>query len=264
MNFSTHGIMMFYRIAVVLIIFISGQVFADYSKKDNRIIELKFANWEIMYNCDAKGYEQFHYVTVPDSGTLKRFKPFHQEMALPPECRQYKTTTYKREKSAADHYDRGHGIHQNLWDANINTMKESNSFANIVPQHKELNRRGLWRHTEKLTECFRDIGSVEVWGGVVWGNDTSNDYFKESHGVITPDYLFKVISFPGDLGTYAWLMPNDASPTTKNMNDYLISTYDLAQILSSTNGINSEIMFSARSADKKTKTPNLPIGCDIS
>ena len=47
----------------------------------------------------------------------------------------------------------------------LNICMETNSMANVVPQDSELNRKGLWRHLEKVTECFRDDHSVHVIGG---------------------------------------------------------------------------------------------------
>jgi len=181
---------------------------------------LVFDNWEIDYNCEMRGYEYFHYTTVKDQGELPRYKPFHQEHKLPKECRQLTTGTYKQ-PIGVQNYDRGHGVHSNIWDHNNTLMKQSNSFANIVPQAKKLNRSGVWRQTEILTECYRDEGEVEVWGGVIWGDNAENDKFIYSHGVVTPDYLWKVIKFP-DGNAQAWLMPNDDSPTKALMDNYLV------------------------------------------
>jgi hypothetical protein len=82
--------------------------------------------------------------------------------------------------------------------------------------------------------------------------------------VITPDYLFKVILFPGDLGTYAWLMPNDATPTTKNMDDFLIAPAELAARLSSDEGIASEVTFPLGETTAQETTLRTPKGCDFS
>lgn len=191
-------------------------VFAD------EILKLKYQYWEIDYNCDKKGFENFHYSTVKDSGSYDRYKPFHQEEILPKRCQQFKTASYKLPKNTIQKYHRGHGVHQNIWDHSTSLMEETNSMANIVPQAAKLNSTGAWRLTEELTECYRDIGIVEVWGGNVWGNDSTNDLFLESHGVVTPDYLWKVIKFP-DGEVNAWLLPNDNSPTRSKSDAYLVS-----------------------------------------
>ena len=186
------------------------------------IIKLDYESWDIEYNCKNRGYEYFHYKTVPDSGSEERINKFNLEKNMPKKCRQFKTSTYKAPKTSEISYDRGHGVHQNIWDHSKELMAQSNLFSNIVPQASELNRRGVWRKTEELTECYRDKGQVEVWGGVIWGDDTSNDHFVKSHGVVTPDYLWKVIKFPnGEVN--AWLMPNDNTPTGVKMDTYLVS-----------------------------------------
>lgn len=194
------------------------------------IITLEYKHWTIDYNCEHRGYEFFHFKTVPDTGKLDRYKPFHQEQRLPEHCRQFSTDTYKTQVDGALAYDRGHAVSSNLWDHDKELMKSSNLFSNIVPQAKRLNRHGVWRQTEVNSECFREIGTVEVWGGVIWGKNESNDHFKASHGVTTPDLLWKVQRFPdGEIN--AFLMPNDYSPTKKTINDYLVTPHTLETLV---------------------------------
>lgn len=222
-----------------------------------RTIKLDYGSWEIHYNCEKRGYEYFHYTTVPDTGNLDRYKPFHQEKRLPKKCRQYSKKSYKRPKNAPIKYDRGHGVHSNLFDHSKKLMKQTNSFANIVPQAKKLNRRGVWRKTEILTECYRDIGTVEVWGGVIFGNDKSNDHFIRSHGVVTPDYLWKVIKFP-DGEVNAWLMPNDDTPTGLKMDTYLKAPATISKYT----GIKFEIPRSELT-ERDNHSKSKPRGCSI-
>lgn len=205
------------RIIVILACLFSYNVAAT-----DRYLNLEFDSWTIVYNCNKRGYEWFHYTTVPDQGSLDRIDRFYYEGRLPSECRQFSTNSYSLPKDAPIRYHRGHGVHQNIWDHDAFLMTESNSMANIVPQAADLNSRGVWRYTEKLTECWRDIGAVEVWGGVVWGSNEANDHFVESHGVVTPDYLWKVVQFP-DGRVNAWLMPNDYSPKEEDASSYLVS-----------------------------------------
>lgn len=202
---------------VILVALASWNVSAS-----DRYIELEYDNWKIIYNCTKRGYEWFHYETVPDSGEESRVGPFHDESRLPVECRQLTTHSYRLPKDSPIKYHRGHGVHQNIWDHDRNVMKESNSMANIVPQASKLNAYGVWRQTEELTECWRDKGKVTVWGGVIWGRDASNDHFMGSHGVATPDYLWKLILLE-DGRVNAWLMPNDNTPTADKVDDYLVS-----------------------------------------
>ncbi len=224
---------------------------------DKNIYTLNFEKWTIDYSCQHRGYQYFTYTVGPDRGELKRFKPFHQESKLPRQCQQFKTSTYRLPKSEPISYDRGHGVHQNIWDGSKALMKTSNSMANILPQASKLNRRGAWRQTEKLTECWRDKGPVTVYGGVVWGSDSSNDHFKRSHGVTTPDYLWKVIEYP-DGDVQAWLFPNSNAPTIERIDQYLVAPARLEKI----SGKRFDI--SRKAANKSaTKTRRLPRGCSL-
>ena len=196
----------------------------------SNLISLKYDSWEILYNCEKRGYEFFQYSTSPNSGDLKRFKPFHQESRLPKRCQQFSTDTYKLPKGSKITYDRGHGgKHQNLVDFDIDIMMQTNSMANIVPQASKLNRYGAWRETEVLTQCWREFGTLTVYGGNIWGNDKSNDHFLKSHGVVTPDYLFKVIKYHDGI-VNAWIFPNDNKPRKANMNNYLVSPKKISDI----------------------------------
>lgn len=95
-------------------------------------IQLHYDKWELGYNCEKRGYEYFHYKTVPDQGALDRVKPFHKEDKLPKSCQQFSTKSYKQPKGVQG-WDRGHGVHSNIWDHSYELMRQSNSFANIAP-----------------------------------------------------------------------------------------------------------------------------------
>lgn len=220
------------------------------------IIKLQYSQWTIYYNCEKRGFEYFYYKTVPDNGDKKRYKTFGQEKRLPEKCRQFSTKPYKSPGKTM-RYDRGHGVHQNLWDHSEDLMAQSNSMANIVPQEANLNRRGVWRYTEELTECWRDYGTVEVWGGVLWGNDVSNDYFIKSHGVVTPDFLWKIIKFPdGEIN--AWIMPNDNTPQKMKVDSYLVAPATIAKY--------TDIKFHierSQATEKDSKSVRKPNSCSL-
>lgn len=224
---------------------------------DKSIHTLQFKKWTIDYSCEHRGYQYFTYTVGADNGELERFKPFHHESKLPKHCRQFKTSTYRLPKSVPISYDRGHGVHQNIWDGTKSLMRESNSMANILPQASQLNRKGAWRYTEKLTECFRDKGPVKVWGGVIWGKDSSNDHFKVSHGVTTPDYLWKIIKYPDGMAQ-GWLFPNSNVATVANIDDYLVSISRLERL-------SGKKFYLKRTPPKErlAKTRKIPYGCSL-
>jgi endonuclease G, mitochondrial len=230
---------------------------APIAKTNAETITLEFDKWTIDYSCDHKGYEYFTYQAQRDSGELERYKPFHSEARLPKRCRQKATSSYRLPKGSQITYDRGHGVHQNIWDHSRDLMKQSNSMANIVPQASLLNRRGAWRYTEKLTECWRDKGLVTVYGGVVWGSNKKNDHFKKSHGVTTPDFLWKLIKYY-DGGVEAWLFPNDNAATVNNIDDYLVAPRRLEKITKKIFDIPQSLK---KGSAKKTR--GLPRGCSI-
>jgi endonuclease G len=185
------------------------------------LTQLNYDNYSLLYNCQHRGYEVFWFNTVKDTGNLPRYEPFHAESRLPKRCRQYKESPYGKG------YHRGHGVNSNPWDHSKHLMKQTNYFSNIVPQHAEQNAQnaqkvdGLWRHLEKVAECYRDKGEVFVVGGNVWGNNSNNDYFVRSHGVTTPDTLFKIMRI--DNKTYAYLIPNDGRANYRNAANYQVS-----------------------------------------
>jgi len=192
------------------------------SSVNAELITLTFPGWEIQYNCQKRGPESFFYQAVPDTGNHKRSSRFHAEERLPRHCRQFSTSTYKLSKNAEIFYDRGHMVPANHFDHDKAMINATNSMANIVPQASKLNRHGAWRKTEELVECYRDIGITNVWGGVIWGKDFRNDHFFETHGVVTPDFLWKIIQFPNGK-VNGWIMPNSNAATAVNMDSYLVA-----------------------------------------
>lgn len=223
----------------------------------NNRLYIEYSAFDILYNCDKRGYDMFVYNTVKDTGSLDRYEKFSKEKRIPEKCSQTSTWPYKRGKNEAPTYDRGHGVHQNIFDHNKKILIESNFMTNIVPQESTQNRKGLWRHLEKVTECFRDENDLYVIGGVIWGNDTSNDYFMKSHGVPTPDYLYKIIVFNHKY-VYSWIMPNTDEAKFENADKYLVTPNEIQK------KVNYHIPIPTELKDVKEKTtPRIPKGCSL-
>ena len=233
------------------------------SSNDN-VVVIDYGFYQLNYNCDKGGFDNFSYTTVPDSGNLDRYGSFHYDDQVGKLCnysnariRKAKNTkTYKSPSRKHAQYDRGHGTHQNIWDHDKNLMKETNYMANIVPQEKNQNRRGLWRLSEETTECYRDLDTVKVVGGNIWGNDSSNDYFVKSHGVVTPDYLFKIILINNE--PYSFIIPNTSEVTRDNYSNYMVSISDIENKTGYTFDFNDNI----KSIVNKT-LPKKPSNCSI-
>ncbi len=230
-------------------------VSANLPTHQGTLIELDNGYYSILYNCEKRGYEHYFYVTQADTGNVKRKSGFFQDTRLPKKCQQYGTFTYKTPRKSPK-FDRGHGVPANHMDFDKKASDSTNAFSNIVPQSAPLNRQGLWRHTDKLIECNRDNGPITVYGGVIWGDDKSNDYFVDSHGVETPDFLYKIIIKPtGERN--AWVMPNSNVAKENNADNYLVSV----SYIESQTGVIFDL---PNKHNVAAKSFSLPSSCDLS
>jgi DNA/RNA endonuclease G (NUC1) len=192
---------------------------------------IDYGFYSVDYNCYHRGFNYIRYESVPDQGSLERYEPFHKEPALRTDCPSQKTTASYKKRYGQEQYHRGHGTHQNIWDHNLKWMMLTNRMTNVVPQNGVLNASGLWRKLEKRVECARDETTVTVYLGNDWGMDKSNDHFVRSHGVTTPDYLWRVhvyASHPNQ--AYVWHMPNDATPSSNSYAAHRVSLADLQNV----------------------------------
>lgn len=205
---------------------------------ENKSIDIDYGDFQINYSCFHAGYNYAKYNTVPDRGSESRYSPFHLDKStLKSWCpSQISTKSYYRKKGETQ-YDRGHGVHQNIWDHSRETMKKTNMMTNIVPQNRKQNRYGLWRKLETRVECARDLKdsagmstSTSVFLGNIWGDDKSNDHFRRSHLVTTPDFLWRVHVYPTDPNkAYAWIIPNDANAKLSNEHQYRATMHEIAE-----------------------------------
>ena len=92
--------------------------------------------------------------------------------------------------------------------------------------------RGAWLRTEEIIECYRDIDELLVIGGVIWGNNSSDDYFLQSHGVATPDSFYKVVirGTGQSEKAIAWLVPNSQDAKRNNLDSYLVTIDDIERM----------------------------------
>lgn len=240
------------------------------TQNNEKYITINFEHYELEFNCERGGYNHFSYTTVPDSGELNRYPTFKGYKEIIDNCgysgevakASQNTNTYKSPKGKTT-YDRGHGVHQNIWDHNKEYMMQTNYMINIVPHESKQNRQGLWRYTEKLTECLRGDknnkgDTLYVIGGNIWGNDTSNDYFVKSHNVQTPDELFKIIINEKENISYSWIIPNNNIANARNANDYIVSIADIEKAIGyQFADIPEQLRY------VKQSTPRLPKGCSL-
>ena len=114
----------------------------------------------------------------------------------------------------------------NHLDGSPQAILESNYMTNIVPQHAN-NNVGAWLYTEEVIECVRDIAPLIVIGGIIIGDNTTNDLFIQTHGVRTPDFLWKIVKNTINEDVIAWLMPNDEFSVRANVDLYLTTIGDI-------------------------------------
>ena len=224
------------------------------------VITLDRDGFVLRYDCTLHSALRFEYALQRDTGNLPRPSAYNAEPALPSLCGgQSSTASYASVRAG---YDRGHLVPSNAMDDNAQFLQSANFMSNIVPQVASLNQ-GLWEATDSVAECYRDIAPLRVYGGVVF-NNASNDYFLNSHGLPTPDYIWKVIvttdPATGAARAIAWYLPNQAS--LGSVDNYLVSINELERL------VGSEMVAIHVDAALKAEKPNttwpLPDGCNLS
>ncbi len=190
--------------------------------KNGDILQLDYQGFTLWLDCRERAPIKFRFNAQRDVGKLPRYDKFMNDPAVPAECQQKTTKAY------GHGYDRGHQVEANVLDSDQIAIKQANYMTNILPQVAQMNR-GAWRQTEVLVDCFRDIDELLVVGGVIWGTNTKDDLFVNSHGIRTPDAYWKVVvrGSGQDERAIAWIVPNSKSATTKNLDNYIVSIDDI-------------------------------------
>jgi endonuclease G len=198
---------------------------------DQLIID--YGRFIVHYNCRRRGYDYSNFKAMADSGELPRYEPFHQEPLLAQNnCDSQKRTSSYKKTPGNPQYHRGHGVNSNPFDDSEYYMSLTNRMTNVVPHNGVQNASGLWRKLEMRVECARDVAPVNVYLGNIWGTDTSNDLFVETHGVATPDYLWRIHvyeKYPND--AFVWVMKNDETTKLKDEDRARISLSKLKTLI---------------------------------
>jgi endonuclease G len=194
-------------------------------ERTGNILKLGYQGFTVWLDCEKRGAVKFMYNAQHDTGNAKRSDTFYLDPNVPAECQQ--TTA----KAYGNKYDRGHQVPANHLDSSDVSIRETNYMTNIMPQAANMNR-GAWLQTEEIIECYRDQDELLVIGGVVWGNNTADDYFVTSHGVKTPDAFWKVVirGTGQDERAIAWIVPNVAEATRKNLDSYLVTVDEIERV----------------------------------
>lgn len=229
-------------------LFALGSAAAD----EGRIITRKFDGFEVVIDCQRKGAVFFQYTLERDYGSEKRLDNFSLDPEVPADCQQTSSDTYK---SRVYRYDRGHMVPANHLDHSAVAIAQSNMMTNILPQAANMNR-GAWYETEKIAECYRDRGTIMVFGGVIWGDSPQDDFFLQSHGVATPDAFWKVLLQNGRV--IGWLVPNSEEAVAKKLDSYLIGLPELSEIIGIKFPLPEAIL-----GQRPTVSWPIPSGCNL-
>lgn len=217
-------------------------------------LRLDYPGFTVWLDCAKRGATKFQYVAQRDAGNAARYDSFFLDPNVPADCQQTSASAYGM------NYDRGHLVPANHLDASAEAIKATNTITNILPQAANMNR-GSWLQTEEIVECYRDIDELLVIGGVIWGNDPTDDAFLQSHSVQTPDAFWKVIirGTGQDEQAIAWIVPNSQEATRDHLDQYLVSVSELEF----KTGEKIPVADYAKD-DKPSQSWMIPLGCDKS
>jgi len=219
-------------------------------------LSLDYGGFRLLYDCNLKSAIRFEYKIGTDTGNFNRPATFNLDPNLSKNCAQQLTTNSYA--SVVSGWDRGHLVASNHMDYDAAYLTSANYMTNIVPQLASFNQ-GLWKETENITECYRDLAPIQVIGGVIY-SDTSNDFFISSHGIKSPDYFWKTLittNSANQIETISWLFPNQNGLT--NLNSFIVSIDELERrVGSDLVGLDLE---SAIKLQKASKSWELPKNC---
>lgn len=190
-----------------------------------QVRQIDYEGFSIWLDCQKRGLVAFSYSLGKDKSNIPRKHQFFFDEDVPPSCQQTSTKTYRH---PTEKYDRGHLVPANHMDFSEIAIKQSNYMTNVLPQTRTMNR-GAWLKTETIIDCKRDEIDLQVIGGVLWGNDESDDFFLGSHGVRTPDAFWKVVILKDNEDIIAWIVPNTNDATSKKLDEYIVSVKEIEE-----------------------------------
>ena len=219
-------------------------------------LSLDYGGFKLLYDCDLKSAIRFEYKLDQDTGNFSRPTTFNFDPNLSKNCGQQLTTNSYA--SVVSGWDRGHLVASNHMDYDAAYLLSANYMTNIVPQLSSFNQ-GLWKETENITECYRDIAPIQVIGGVIY-SDSSNDFFVSSHGIKSPDFFWKTListDSNNQIETISWLFPNQSA--IANLNSDIVSIEELERRVGS--DLIALDLGSAIKMQKASKSWELPKNC---
>lgn len=191
---------------------------------DRALRDVEYPGFTLWVDCRERAAVRFHYLAGRDTGSAARAASFSLDPDIPAACQQVSTASYQ---SVHPGYDRGHLVPANHLDHLADGIRLSNRMLNVMPQVRGLNR-GAWLASEEIVECYRDREPLAIWGGVIWGTNSGDDYFVDSHGVRTPDYFWKLVyAVNAPQRVLAWIMPNRSDAARAQLDGFAVSVAEL-------------------------------------
>jgi endonuclease G len=168
---------------------------------------LTYNHFELLFNPFEKVAVAWSYTLDKNNfGHSKRPNNYYHDPNLSIKYQQKSLRSYRLGKTGGIVYDRGHLVTSYHMNTDYLTRHQAHYMTNILPQASKLNQ-GIISYTEKMTYIASKINPVTVIGGVIF-NDSSNDYFMESHNIKTPDYFYKILITDNNTRIISWLIPN--------------------------------------------------------
>lgn len=195
-----------------------------------RIWEKQYERFSVWLDCENHGAIAFKYDLDVDESALSSSGSWGFDGTVPMSCQPNSTASYRTDAvpDSVGTYDRGHMVPANHMDDTAALMQQTYVTTNALPQHTEFNGTGgAWFHTEVISECYRDITPLSIWGGVIWDGSHEDDFFLASHGVFTPDFWWKLIYHPDNNEYIAWIFPNGPLATDDDMDLFSVSIPEL-------------------------------------
>ena len=236
----------------------SNEPLTQPDSSSGKLVSMDYEGFSLLYDCDSMSAIRFEYRLEKDTGNLVRPANYTFDLTLPKDCHQQTSTNSYA--SVVNEWDRGHLVASNHMDFDTNYLLRANYMTNIVPQLASFNR-GVWKETENITECYRELAPINVSGGVVY-DDTNNDFFVRSHEIKSPDFFWKTLTTTdtgGNLQTISWLIPNREG--LGGLDSYIV-TVDQIEKLIGTDLIGSKIENELKYL-KPAKSWALPKNCQI-
>jgi endonuclease G len=195
-----------------------------------------YANgFRLWLDCGKKTAYQFRYSlnaqkTPSIDNNIFKLNPTHidcqQTLA-----REYAVTrNYKRSSITA--YIRGQLVPADHMHSSPKSIEQAHYMTNILPFHPVMSR-GAWLQTQKIEQCYRNLATLDVYGGALWDTRKTNNYFKSSHNITTPSAYWKIIIYQGQI--IAWVIPNNGEAYTHLLNRYLVKPQVLLRQLARLN-----------------------------